>query len=103
MAWEERKGRRYYYRAERIGGRVRKVYLGADEMARRSARTDAAIRSSKELERERERAECERLKVLAAPVEELCEAAEVLTEAHLLAAGFAQHKGQWRRRREPNG
>ena len=93
MAWEDRKGRSYYYRAERIGGPVRKTYLGSGEMARMAARTDAAMRRTKELERERERAERERLKALAAPVEELCEAAEVLTEAHLLAAGFTQHKG----------
>jgi hypothetical protein len=102
VAWEKRKGCRYYYKGKRVGGRVRKVYLGAGEMARALARADAAIYCTKELERERERAERERLKALASPIEELCEAADVLTEAHLLAAGFTQHKGQWRRRREPN-
>ena len=29
MGWETRKGRRYYYRKKRVGGRVRSIYCGA--------------------------------------------------------------------------
>jgi hypothetical protein len=47
------------------------------------------------------RKERQRLEALEAPVEELCQAAEVLARATLLAAGYRQHKrGEWRRRRE---
>ena len=102
MAWEKRKGHHYYYQGERVGGRVRKVYLGADEIAQALAHADATIRRTRKLKRERERAERERLEALASPIEELCEVADVLARAHLLAAGFARHKGEWRRRRESN-
>jgi hypothetical protein len=102
VAWEKRKGHRYYYQGERVRGRVRKVYLGTDEIAQALAHADATIRRTKELKRERERAERERLEALTSPIEELCEVADVLVRAHLLAAGFARHKGEWRRRREPN-
>ena len=36
---------------------------------------------------------------LAPPMAELCEAAEILTRASLIAAGFRRHKGEWRRAR----
>ncbi len=101
MAWEKRKGRRYYYKGERVGGRVRKIYLGADKVARALARADAVIRRTKELEREREQAERERLRALASPGRELCEAADVLARAVLVAGGYHRHKGEWRRAREP--
>jgi hypothetical protein len=81
---------------------VRKVYLGADEIAQALAQADATVRRTKELKREQERAERERLEALTSPIKEFCEAADVLARTHLLAAGFARDKGEWRRRREPN-
>jgi len=46
------------------------------------------------------REERERLDALTAPVEELCEAAEVITRAALLASGYHCHNhGEWRKRR----
>jgi hypothetical protein len=44
--------------------------------------------------------EVQRMEELVAPVVELCEVAEVLILAHLVAGGWHKHKGQWRRRRE---
>jgi hypothetical protein len=44
--------------------------------------------------------ERERLETLIAPVEELCEAAEILAQAHLVAGGYRRTGGHWRRRRE---
>ena len=71
MAWEERRGSRYYYRSVRVGERVRKEYVGAGEAAE-----------------------------LAAPGAELCEMVGVLARAELVVAGYHRHKGQWRFRRE---
>jgi hypothetical protein len=104
LAWEDRKGNSYYYSAQRIGGRVRKLYLGRGSMAGRMASAESSARRRREEEMEAWTAERERLGALVALIGELCEAVEVLTRAHLIANGYHQVKGQWRRRRarDPN-
>ncbi len=104
MAWEDRKGKSYYYSAQRIEGRVQKLYLGRDPMAGRMASAEASERRRRREQMEAWRARRERLEALMALIGELCEAVEVLTRAHLLANGYHEAKGQWRRRRarEPN-
>ena len=97
MALETRGGNLYYYRSVRDGEAVRKVYVGAGEIARISHESDRLRRTSQEAERERRQAELERLEALAAPVLELSEAAEVLAQAHLVAAGYRRYQGKWRR------
>jgi hypothetical protein len=96
---ERRDGRLYYYRSVREGEKVRKVYVRAGEFARICSETDILRRSSRRARREQERAELERLEALIAPVLELSEAAEVLAHAHLIAAGYHRHKGEYRRAR----
>jgi len=96
---ERRDGRLYYYRSVRDGEKVRKVYVGAGEFARVCSETDILQRTSRRAQRERERAELERLKDLVAPLEEISEAAKVLVTAHLVDGGFRKHKGEWRRAR----
>ena len=82
---------------------MKKGYLGAGGVAEALARADETVRRARELERELERArwraEAERLEDLAAPARELDDAAEVLARAHLVAAGYRRHKGEWRMRR----
>jgi hypothetical protein len=100
VAWEERRGNRYYYQSERDeGGRVVKRYVGTGEIAELIAHADETRRRAREAERARGREELERLEVLAAPVLELHEAAEVLGRAHLIAGGYRRYKGEWRRER----
>ena len=99
MALEYRDGNLYYYRSVREGEKVRKVYVGAGEFARICSETDILQRSSRRAQRERERAELERLKDLIAPLEEVSEAADVLVTAHLVDGGFRKRKGEWRRAR----
>jgi hypothetical protein len=101
MAWEERKrGRRYYTRSFRDkDGRVRREYIGTGEIAEAIAHADETMRQVRKLERERQRAEVERLEALVAPVLEIDEAAEVLARAALVASGYHRHKGEWRRER----
>jgi hypothetical protein len=100
MAWEERRGNRYYYRSVRDGERVRKEYVGAGEVTEALARADETIRCIRELEAAERRAEVERLAQLDAPVAQLYEMVEVLARAELVVAGYYRHKGQWRFRRE---
>jgi hypothetical protein len=96
---ERRDGRLYYYRSVRDDERVRKVYVGAGEIARICYETDILRRSSRRAQRERERAELESLEGLVAPLEELSEAAKVLVIAHLVDRGYRKRKGRWRRAR----
>jgi len=63
------------------------------------AEDDRAKRELAEAEREREKEELEKMEALAAPVLELSEAAEILAHAHLIAAGYHRHKGEYRRAR----
>jgi len=99
VALERRDGNLYYYRSIRDGEKVRKVYVGAGEIARISHEGDILRRTGRETQREKQRAELERLDALAAPVEELSEAAEILARAHLIASGCHTHKGEYRRAR----
>jgi hypothetical protein len=100
MGWEKRRGGLYYYHSVRDGKDVRKVYLGTGWMADTFARADQFIRHIREEEAEFWREERNQLEALIAPVFELCEAAEILIQAHLAAAGYRKHKGEWRRARE---
>src|SRR5215210_2760614 len=100
MGWETReRGGAYYTRSRRESGRVVREYVGGGEFAEAVAHSDEAIRRARQLKRARRRAEVERLEDLAAPARELDEIAEILIRAHLLAAGWHRHKGEWRMRR----
>src|SRR5215208_7666470 len=100
MGWEERRGRPYYYRSLRVGKRVRKEYVGGGPLGQLAAQIDEL----KRLQRKEEEASCkeerERLERSAGFLCEMEEAAEILTRAQLLAAGFHKRKGEWRRKRE---
>ena len=41
MAWKTIKGKRYYYRNQRVGGQVRSVYVGAGMLGDLVAQLDA--------------------------------------------------------------
>jgi len=99
MGLEKRNGHVYYYKSRRDGEKVRKVYVGAGDFAHLAARQDEAERLRREEEVAYWEAERERLERSTAFLGELEEAAEVLIRAYLLASGFHQHKGQWRRQR----
>lgn len=99
--WEHRaRGGLYYTRSRKEGGRVIREYMGTGPLAEISAEMDRIERLEREEEAEARRAERERLDALEGPIEELCEAAEILAHAALVAAGYRQHKrGEWRRKR----
>jgi hypothetical protein len=104
VAWERRKrGGNYYTRSWRRNGRVVREYVGTGPFAQIIAASDRTRRELKkaewEQERDRQVRDMERLEALAAPLEELSEAAEVLAHAHLLDAGYHRRKGEYRRAR----
>jgi hypothetical protein len=100
--WGKReRGGLYYTRSRKEGGRVVREYLGGGFLGELAARMDAERRRRREEEEAAHREERERLDALVAPVEELCEAAEVIARAALVASGYHQHnRGEWRKRRE---
>jgi hypothetical protein len=100
VAWEKRGGKLYYYRSVRDGERVKKEYLGRGELAETIAHADETIRRHREERRAQEMAEREILEDLAAPTLEVREAARVLARASLVALGYHEHHGEWRRKRE---
>jgi hypothetical protein len=100
VAWEERGGRRYYYRSVRRGARVVKEYVGTGPLAEATAQLDEEDRKRRKEEAEAWKEEAKRMEELEAPIEELCDAAETLARAALFAAGYRQHnRGEWRLRR----
>lgn len=103
MGWEARKrgAGLYYYRSVRQGDRVKKEYCGGGRLGRLAAQLDKLERLQRKEEEDFWKEERERLERSAAFLHELEEAAKVLVRAHLLASGFHQHKGQWRRQRGP--
>jgi hypothetical protein len=102
MAWEQRKNtsQRYYYRSLRLpDGRVVKTYHGTGHRGAMAADADRRKRAEQSLQLQRHRALLEHIQHVAAPLVELCEACDLITEAALLAAGYHNHQGEWRKKR----
>ena len=100
MAWERRGDGLYYYQSERENGRVRKRYVGRGEVAELVAHADETRRAVRERRRREERAELERARQISEAGAGLDAVAEVLAWAEMVAAGYHDHKGECRRRRE---
>jgi nucleotide-binding universal stress UspA family protein len=102
MGWEEReRGTRYYTRSRRVNGRVTREYIGSGPMAELCALQDEAERRRREEAARAGRAEKESLERLDGTAGEICELAELLNRAALIAAGYRQHnRGEWRKPRE---
>jgi hypothetical protein len=101
--WERReRGGLYYTRSRKEGGKVVREYVGGGILGELAAQMDAERRRRRqEEEAAARREERERLDALTVPIEELCEAAEIITRAALVASGYHQHnRGEWRKRRE---
>jgi hypothetical protein len=80
---------------------VIREYVGTGPLAELAAELDAEERWQREEQRQAWRDERERMVTLEAPIEELCEASEILAQSALVAAGYRQHnRGEWRKRRE---
>ena len=100
MAWEKRRGREYYYRKRRIGGRVVSEYVGTGPLAEGAAALDELTRRAQEEKRELLRREQQRQRAIDQEVDRACRLIGTLVDAALLLNGYHYHKGQWRLRRE---
>lgn len=97
MGWQRRGRRDFYYRCERRGDRVRRVYFGNGVEASVAAALDAERRARAEAERQ-ERAKWDAVDKV---VGEACGLSDLVAELALVTAGFHRHAGgEWRRRRD---
>lgn len=97
MAWTIRNGNRYYYRKQRVNGRVVSIYCGTREQAERAAEEDKARAAALATERARQVAEIQAYDELVAVVAEFERNVRIVTIATLLVNGYHTHKGQWRK------
>ncbi|MFO7904344.1 MAG: hypothetical protein R6U98_16900 [Pirellulaceae bacterium] len=96
MGWE--KGR-YYTRSRKVNGRVVREYVGGGEVGAMAAHVDAINRERRYQERESWRLEQEEMDTIDASVDNVCQMADLIAQATMVAAGFHCHRGEWRRRR----
>jgi hypothetical protein len=100
MGWETRSGKRYYYRKIRDGDRVFSQYVGDGPMGEAAERLDEVLRQH--LKRLDLTARVVRTEAVLAR-RELDAACLLLAEAaraELLARGYHQHNGTWRKKRD---
>ena len=99
MAWKTINGRRYYYKSERAGGRVKSTYFGAGESGTLMANMVAFERLERAADREELREQREEFMAEETVVSEWFDGVQAVADAAIIAAGFHKHKGQWRRKR----
>lgn len=100
MAFEKRRGNVYYYRKQRIGKRVRSIYISNNNAAliinhqTFMSRINAISDRDDQQERRRE------ADALDTDLDALAAKTAALVTATLLSNGFHQHKREWRRKRK---
>jgi hypothetical protein len=103
MGWEVRGGNRYYTRSRKVSGRVVREYVGGGAAGELAAAADALWRADRRAENEQRRAEDARWRTGSEALRSLCQVADLLFKATLLAAGYRQHhRSTWRKRRHGN-
>lgn len=100
MSWERRGNRSYYYRKQRIEGRVVSIYVGCGLHGEMVAAEDSELRLRKRADRLKRRQQTKQLSVLESKIELACDLTDCVMHSLLYVAGYHQHRGQWRRRRE---
>ena len=99
MAWEQRGNNQYYYRKQRLGLRVKSVYVGRGEIAKMVSDLQS---TSGLFERALSIAYPPQTKLHKdqdAQLEHACRLIDSIMQASLLAAGFHMHRRQWRKTR----
>jgi hypothetical protein len=99
MGWKLINGRRYFYKSEREGGRVKSTYFGAGDPGLLMELLQAEDRQEREAKREAARAEREEANAEERAVSGWFDDVQAVADAAMVAAGFHKHKGQWRRKR----
>jgi hypothetical protein len=96
-------GRRYYYQRKRVNGRIEYTYYGSGPATPLMAELDQLDRERRQKERLEAQMARNEFAELAATPEDLTlllEQAQREAAAALVAAGYHQHKRQWRKKRD---
>jgi hypothetical protein len=100
MPWAQRGPHRYFFRKQKVRGRVIRRSLGRGPEAQLAAALDAQKQREREAQWARRRQERGRWDAKTETVQRLIEVSDLLVRAALVAAGFRQHqRGAWRRRK----
>ena len=99
MGWKTINGRRYYYKSERVGDRVKSTYFGAGEAGTLIAEMVAFEREDREAERE-ELGKSAEFDAEETAVSEWFDGVQAVADVAMVAAVFHKHNGQWRRKRK---
>ncbi len=99
MSWETRNGQRYYYRKKRINGRVCSEYWGRGPEADFIEEMHSCDPIERQIQNEVEGRQKTAEEALMNDLIDLDRQISALLHSELLAVGFLQHRGQWRKRR----
>lgn len=99
MAWEERKGKRYYYHKRREGKRVVNEYVGTGFLAELNSSLTQIEKDLVKARRQKVKEEKGMIQEDIQLLESVQKVISDITTAHLIANGYRTHKGQWRKRR----
>jgi hypothetical protein len=100
VPWETQRGRRVYYRAKKVAGRVVRSYVGSGLLGEQAAQEDARIRTAHETERQARNDIRQSWNEFDIAVRDASNSIELLFRADLIAAGYHQHAhGAWRYKR----
>jgi hypothetical protein len=97
MGWD--RSHRYYTRSRKVRGRVIREYVGGGFIGELAAVADDRARAERAAKASEWREEKARLATLDAQLDALETQTRFIADAALQAAGFHQHKRQWRRKR----
>jgi hypothetical protein len=100
VGWKTINGRRYFYKSEREGVRVKTTYLGAGESGLLISLLESEDRELRDAEHKQRRAELEESELEEKSIGDWFDGILAVADAAMIAAGFHKHKGQGRRRRK---
>jgi hypothetical protein len=97
---EQRGGKHYYYRYEKVDGRSRRIYMGSGAEAEQAAAEDARLRAERAAEAAEWADTRRRLDAVDNALGELDKVVRFATRLVFLSEGYHQHdRGTWRKRR----
>jgi len=105
MSWEKRgQNGPYYTESKRINGKIKRSYIGQGELADIAAQWDQIARENREFEqycqKELKKEEAQKRQEINQALTTLANVTDALVEEALKEAGFHNHKGQWRKKRD---